>query len=644
MKKILLFTGMVLGLNAFTFAQTNERSQALDTVYLDSKTPLTSANSGKIITTINAEQIQRQPNASVAQLLNQTAGIEINGSRSNGGQNLGYFVRGGRNRQVVVLIDGIQVNDPSQIANDFDLRLLPASEFEKIEVLKGASSVLYGSGAATAVISLTTRKNFDKAFGAQFSTSIATDNSSEDQSDLSPQAFNNAARLGGTYKGFTYGIDFNHQTRRGLSAVAAPEGEDAFQRDPFNSYSATARLGYTFDNGLSITRRARTARFRAGFDNFNYTDANNISTTELEQLSGNLTYRYKKGRVVVNDAYSWTERDIASDFPSRFDSRFFAVDGFWNHQWSSQFSTVVGVNAQFSDFNAFSVPFGSTSFEQSVNDQTADFDIIDPYLNVVYQSSFGLNLNAGVRLNTHSNYNNAVVYHINPSYNTTIAGLDTKFLASYSTAYITPSLFQLFDPSFGNTDLEPENNRTIEAGIAVTKDNTFSLSVVYFNRLEEDFVDFVTVDPNLFIFQYQNIDEDFEASGVEVTAQVNINKVSFNANYTFTEPDSRFALRIPKHKLNAGVNFAWTESFNTGLQYQYNAEREDAFFNSVSFENEAVTLDSFGVLDWFGQYRLNEVISFTARVNNLLNEEYEELFQFQTLGRNFSLGLNIDLQ
>ncbi|NQX78616.1 TonB-dependent receptor plug domain-containing protein [Gilvibacter sp.] len=495
MKKILCITGMVLGFATVGFSQTDGREQALDTVFLDSKTPLTSANSGKVITTISAEQIAQEPNSSVAQLLNRAAGIEINGSRSNGGQNLGYFVRGGRNRQVVILIDGVQVNDPSQIANDFDLRLLPASAFEKIEVLKGASSVLYGSGAATAVISLTSKKNGDKVFGVQASTSLSTENSSEN-TGFGIQTFNNSARIGGGYKGWSYQMQIDHQSRTGLSAVAAPEGEPAFENDPFNSYSATATVGYAFDNGLSISRSFTNARFKAAFDNFDYTDANNLSTTQLEQLRGNLTYRYQKGRVVVNDAYSWTERDIESSFPSRFDSRFFAVDGFWNHQWSKQFSTVVGVNAQFSDFNSFSIPFGETEFNQDINDQTADFDIIDPYLNVVYQSDFGLNLNAGVRLNTHSNYDNAVVYHINPSYNTKLGDLNAKVLASYSTAYITPSLFQLFDPSFGNLELDPENNRTIEAGLAVGKAESFQVSVVYFNRLEEDFIDFVTLDPD----------------------------------------------------------------------------------------------------------------------------------------------------
>ncbi|WP_374959635.1 hypothetical protein [Gilvibacter sp.] len=63
----------------------------------------------------------------------------------------------------------------------------------------------------------------------------------------------------------------------------------------------------------------------------------------------------------------------------------------------------------------------------------------------------------------------------------------------------------------------------------------------------------------------------------------------------------------------------------------------------MSFENEAVTLDAFGILDWYGQFRLNDAIGFTARVNNLLNQEYEELFRFQTLGRNYSLGMNINL-
>src|SRR5690554_3807073 len=133
-------------------------------------------------------------------------------------------------------------------------------------------------------------------------------------------------------------------------------------------------------------------------------------------------------------------------------------------------------------------------------------------MNVVYISGFGLNVNAGARLNTHSVYKNKLVYNLNPSFNFVSKKNTIKIMTSYSTAYITPSLFQIFDPSYGNEDLEPEENATFEAGLEYTTENNFRASVVYFNRNEKNFVDFVTVNPDLFISQYQNITDKFTAS------------------------------------------------------------------------------------------------------------------------------------
>src|SRR5690606_20058336 len=97
-------------------------------------------NSGKVITKITSKDLEKLQGQSIAEIISRTAGVEINGVHSNAGQNLSYFIRGGRNRQVLVLIDGIQVTDGSQIANDYDLRLLNIDQVESIEILKGASS------------------------------------------------------------------------------------------------------------------------------------------------------------------------------------------------------------------------------------------------------------------------------------------------------------------------------------------------------------------------------------------------------------------------------------------------------------------------------------------------------------------------
>ena len=106
--------------------------------------------------------------------------FEINGAKSNAGQNLSYFIRGGRNRQVLILIDGIAVTDPSQIANDYDLRLLNADQVESIEILKGAASTLYGSGAASAVINVKLKEAKQNKLSTSFTSVLGTNMSSSD--------------------------------------------------------------------------------------------------------------------------------------------------------------------------------------------------------------------------------------------------------------------------------------------------------------------------------------------------------------------------------------------------------------------------------------------------------------------------------
>ncbi|MCR9183207.1 MAG: TonB-dependent receptor, partial [Flavobacteriaceae bacterium] len=214
---------------------------------------------------------------------------------------------------------------------------------------------------------------------------------------------------------------------------------------------------------------------------------------------------------------------------------------------------------------------------------------------------------------------------------------------SYSTAYITPSLFQIYDPSYGNEDLKPEENATIEAGVEFTTNTNFRASVVYFTRNEKNYVDFVTVDPDLFISQYQNIADEFTADGVEVELSKRFNtQWNVMANYTFTQADERFALRIPEHKVNASVQFQPNVKTTMSLSYQYNTDREDRFFNPDTFEQETVTLDAYGLLDFYVSHQVMKNLRLFAGLNNVFDENYEELFRYSTRGRNVRIGFSLE--
>ena len=113
------------------------------------KFELKKENTGKVIYKISQKDIQRNAGKSVIELLNNVLGVEIRGANSNPGEPRSTYIRGGRSRQALVLIDGVPLSDPTGIEQSYDLRLLSLNQIESIEVLKGASSTLYSSGAGT---------------------------------------------------------------------------------------------------------------------------------------------------------------------------------------------------------------------------------------------------------------------------------------------------------------------------------------------------------------------------------------------------------------------------------------------------------------------------------------------------------------
>lgn len=624
-------------------AQQVSKVEALDSVYLDTKILKPRDQSGKIVTVITAKDLEAKQGENLATIINAVSGIEINGSRSNDGQNLGYFVRGGRNGQVVILIDGVQVNDPSSIANDFDLRLLPVSSIAKIEIVKGAASVLYGSGAGAGVINITTKKEASKKISGTFMTTVGTNNAADKENEkFAANEFTNAAKVSGTLNWFTYDLDFNHRYVDGLSAIAAPEGEDAFESDPYERYNAKITLGARINKNIKFSQFFSVDEFDAAFDDFSYTDAAFLSETRQLRTGGNFVWQYAKGEYVFNDSFSWIKRDTESSFPSKFDSKLYSLDNYLTYRFTSNITALVGLNYNTSSFNSFSIPFGETAFAQNVDAETATFNIIDPYVNATFNKG-AFTASAGARLNIHSDYGSHIVYNVNPSYQFALGESKLKALASYSTAYITPSLFQLHDPLYGNLELQPEENTTLEGGLEFTGNNKLRASAVYFNRNEQNFVDFVTVDADNFIYQYQNISEEFTASGVEVELGYQVTKqLSLTANYTNTQVEERFALRIPEHKVNATIGYALSDQTSFGFNFQMTGERADSFFNPDTFMSEAITLDAFNVLDFNVSTQVLKELRLFAAVNNILDAEYEELYRYQTRGRNLRLGLALN--
>ncbi|MEM7485929.1 MAG: TonB-dependent receptor plug domain-containing protein [Bacteroidota bacterium] len=618
MKKSYLWLGAAIlvgkGLSAQSTQQDSIQVQQLQEVVVsDSRFELKRENSGKTIIKISAEELERNQGRTVAQVINTKSGIEIAGSRGRDGDVLGVFARGGRGRQVLVIIDGVRVTNPSSFAVEYDLRLLSAANVESIEIIKGAASTLYGTNAATAVINITTKKNSENKIAGNFESTVGTNQTSEDQ-NYNLASFTNGARVSGTLDKFSYGLSFSNRYSNGLSAAVTPENED----DDFSQYSTDLKLGCQFSKNLNVSVYGNKTELRSEFD-ADRAEAPNRLKQDQERVGIASTFKYGKGSIQLNAAYTDFEIDTRSTFgESSANGENFVFDIYNKYVFNDKFYTVLGVN-YIKD---------KASFTNAV-----DFTIVDPYANLVYVSDFGFNLNTGARLNTHSAYGNNFVYNVNPSYVFRTSEGYVKLLGTYATSYITPNLTQLFGDFGANPDLEPEENTTIEGGVEYFVNDKLRLSAIYFDRNEKNRIG---SDAD---FRSINISDEIDVNGVEVEVSWSpLDAFTMDANYAFTERKGDNAIRIPKHKANLTLGYQLCEHTNISLNYSYTGERDDTDFST--FEN--VELDAFSLVNLYIDHELmpNKLKVF-LNANNILNEEFTEIIGFTTRGRNINAGFNL---
>ncbi|MEH6617988.1 TonB-dependent receptor plug domain-containing protein [Maribacter arcticus] len=623
MKNYFLWPTVTVLLCAKVGAQQEQDSintlQLEEVVVSDSRFQLKRENSGKTVVSISQKELEQNQGRSIAEIINTKSGIEINGTRSYAGQNLSTYVRGGNNRQVLVIIDGIQVSDPSGTSAEYDLRLLNTSQIESIEILKGAASTLYGNSAATAVINITTKQAKKEGLSMDVISSMGTNQSQDDQ-NYNISDFSNTVNFSAKKGKLTFLASGGHQFTDGLSAAIGTEA------DALSRIDGNVKIGYKFSKRFNITASAFYNKLNSDYDNgFPIEDADFSFTSEQSRFGLASTYGYEKGSVHVNAAYNQIDRSFISSFPAAYDSRSIVVDVFNKYTFAEKIYTIVGLN--YID--------NQTLFSEEQNSNT-----VDPYVNMVYIGDDGINLNAGVRLNNHSNYGSNFIYNINPSYRININSGYLKFMGSYATSYIAPNLSQLYGPFGANKDLNPEEDTSIEGGLEFKLSDKFTMNAVYFNRSEDDRIEYVTIDPNTFESQYRNSANTVHFNGVEVGfSSKPFKDFTLDANYTLTSSKEGLALRVPKNKANVSLGYSIGVKTYVALTYQYVSDRTDTDFATFS----EVTLGSFSLANLQLKHDFSNRFGAFIAVDNILNEEYTELVDYTTKGRNLRLGFKMSL-
>jgi vitamin B12 transporter len=618
-------------------AQEQELSKTIEEIVIsDTKFAQSKEKSGKIIEKITAKDLENKRGQSLANVLSQVAGVEVNGNQSGTGKNLAYYIRGGRSRQVLIVIDGVPVTDASGIGLQYDLRLLPVEQIESIEIMKGAASTLYGSGAATGLINITLKKAVKKEIEGTAYINLGTQNIAN-QTKTSAQDFNQGFSVNGTKGRFSYLTSLNSTETKGISEAAGTN----FEEDNFSRVNIMQKIGIDFNSKINFQAFANYDRLKFAFDGGSFSDeVANISFSEQFRVGFTTKYKYVKGELNFVTGYTNLERkyDTYSSWTSSVDysyykSRSMNADLFNKYNFSKQVFLILGTQFQFMDM------LEESAYESITNTQ-ANFNVFDPYATLVYNSNFGLNINAGARINNHNLYGNYTTFNFNPSFN--FKAMPLKLISSYSTAYITPSLYQLYSP-YGNLTLKPEENTTIEAGFETNLfQNKIIFNAIGFYREEENSYDFFT-DEVTYESKYINNSSQVIAKGVETNLGFKpVSFFSINGNYTFTQVAEAQSKLIPKHKVNVSFDVDLTKKMHWNTQYQYVESRNDAYFDSITFATVNTVLASYQILNSNISYEVlpNRLSVFTA-VTNILDKDFYENIGYSTRGRNFKLGINL---
>jgi len=621
--------------------QEKKAEQLEEIVISATKFELKKENTGKVIYKISQKDIQRNAGKSVIELLNNVLGVEIRGVNSNPGEPRSTYIRGGRSRQALVLIDGVPLSDPTGIEQSYDLRLLSLNQIESIEVLKGASSTLYGSGAGTGVINIILKKASENTVSGVYEVSLGT-NSTSKNSTSSLNDKNQNISINGTLDKFKYNAFFNITGTSGFSSAKSTL-TIPFEEDTYSSNNGFLKLGYEFNTQFRIETFLNFDAFDYTFDAGAFNDSDiNLGNQEQFRIGIRPQLKYKKGEVFLNASINSLDRSFESFNSFSGGTNVFVYKGTSvnldlvnKYEFTKNFQLIAGINYQKHENESIS-DFGN------IDPDLANFNVLDPYVSAVYVTDFGLSINAGGRLNIHSNYGNNFVYDTNLAFgivkNETI---NLKLISSYSTAFIAPSLYQLFS-DYGSTNLAPETNRTFEFGFESKLGQQWGLSAVYYNRVEENKVIFLNL-PTPPYGIYANALETIDVSGIEADVTFTISReLTTTVGYAFVDKTSDIDY-IPKNKLTA--SFVANPIKNLAISTMFKNVGERSLFDAFGSFGEAgkdVILPSYSVLDMNVNYKVLEgKVLFFGSITNLLNEDYEETIGFNTRGRNFKMGIRI---
>ena len=596
--------------------------------------PITASRSANAVTVIDRAQLRNRATVSLSNILRDVPGFSVSQVGVLGSQTQ-IRVRGAEANHLLVTIDGVEANDPSQ-GDEFSWGTLTASDIERIEIIRGPQSSLRGSDAVAGVVNIITRSAEKSSVGLFLeSGSWATHHS----------GFNIGYKQG----------DFD--IRFGLSHIES-EGDNIARRgdenDGYRNTTYNIRSGLKLSDQIDISFAARES------DGMNQFDADNDFDGLIE------------------------DQDRVSEFENstmRFQGDYSSKDGTWQHK--------VLISQSKSDNNAFADKakgnvtastkdqiqyIGSFTWDQGAQNIAAlverekedwmqrgeiTWGVYDPNQDrerdtdsvaVEYRTDINdhLTLAASARHDDNSEFDSAKTYRAEAIYQLTEA---IRLRGAVGTAVKNPTFterFGFYTNFIGNPNLIPEESTSWELGAdQLIMGSALTLSLTIFEAELENEIDGFIYDPATFAYTSSNINGTSERKGAELSAVGNISEsMSLSAAYTYTDStgdDAVREVRRPRHI--ASLNLGWQAAHNLHLNtnIQFTGEQTDVYFPPFPEPSQVVALSNHTLVNINLNYSATDKFEMYLKLENALNENYEEVFGYQTLGFGASLGLRYSM-
>ncbi|MEM6415306.1 MAG: TonB-dependent receptor [Pseudomonadota bacterium] len=569
---------------------------------------------GQSVTVITSEEIEQRQQVQVFDALSLVPGVQTSRSGPVGTTST-VFLRGAPSNTTLVVQDGIVLNSLASTSGGFNFANFDTSDIERIEIIRGAQSTIYGSDAIGGVVNIITRSGAEGSGGS---------------ASLEGGSF-------GTLRGHATlrGGDerFNARaTISGLSTDGFSAQSDNDESDGYRNITVSSRVGFKPTDSLTFDGVARFSDSQLEFDGFP-TDFATSDTEELnvaafathETLGGRFTNRFGVTYSTL-ESINLNDEEGGDGVPSEIT---FAQEGerlSYEYQGSLNatdwLDVIIGAEREEADAD---VPISSVPFSGEIN-QTSGYGLAR------IQPTSWIDLTVGVRHDANSNFGGSTT--ANGAGNIRIDQTGTILRGSYSEGFRAPSPGQLGANANGleailvaglDPTLVPETSASWDIGIQQTLPFWGGIfGATYFQSDINNLIDFESVGPD-FVAAFFNR-EEVDIEGVELTLTLRpCDDLELLANYTYLEAiDVATGIQLdnrPENRATFDVNWTPVSRLILGAQVIYNGDETESFGDP---------LDSFVLLNVRGEYALNDAFSLFARIDNVTDTDYIDNSGFNT--------------